>query len=109
MCIRDSLWGRLQHQIHAAGQDDDVSAMVDEFGDVGNLNPGDMACMGLAPIPRASTAGPQFHVLPCPEAMDLHDSPRQMLNSGRCGMFGHGAISLRLSLIHISEPTRLGM
>src|ERR1017187_8705590 len=69
--------------------------MVDEIGEVGDLNPWDVTGMGLVPIPRAATAGPQFHVLPCPEAMDLHDSPRQMLNGWRFRMFGHGAISLR--------------
>src|ERR1022692_2622716 len=51
--------------------------------------------MGLAPIPHASTARPKFHILACPEAMDLHDSPRQTLNGWRFRMFGHAAISLR--------------
>jgi len=69
--------------------------MVGQLGDVGDLNSWEVVCIRLAPIPRASTAGPKFHILPCPEAIDFHDSPRQLLNSWRFRMFDHAATSFR--------------
>lgn len=88
---RDRLGRRLQNQLHAARQNQDLHVVVEELGDVGDLNAGDVLSVGLAPIPWAATAGPQFHVFARPEATNLHDSPSQVLYGGRFGMLGHAA------------------
>jgi hypothetical protein len=87
----DRLRRRLQNQLHAARQNHDLRAVVDELGDVSDLNAGNVLSTGLAPIPWAAAAGPQFHVFALPKATNLHDSPSQVLDGGRFGMLGHAA------------------
>ena len=71
----DRLGARLQDKIHTARQYNNGRAMVDELGEVGDLDAWNVAGVCLAPIPWASTPGPKFHVLRRPEAIDFHDSP----------------------------------
>ena len=60
------------------------------LGHVGDLNPGDVLSVGLAPIPWAPAAGPDFHVLTLPEATHFHHSPGEVFDSRRIGG-GHAA------------------
>lgn len=52
----------VEGEVYAAGEDDDLCAVVDEFLDVGGLDAGLVAGSGLVPVPGAHAAGVEFGV-----------------------------------------------
>ena len=72
----------LQHKLHAACEDDDLTAVIEELCDIGWLNTRDMLGTGFVPIPGAATAWKEFEVFACSEAFDVHSAPGYVADFG---------------------------
>jgi hypothetical protein len=61
----------------ALGKHHHLGPMLEEFLDVGGLDPGAVAGAGLLPVPRAPAARPELRVLEAAPAFDLDATPRR--------------------------------
>ena len=71
----DGFRRRLEHEFHAARQNHDVSATIQQFPDVGNLNAGDVVSLGLPPIPFSTATWPEFQIATDKAAVRLDPAP----------------------------------
>src|SRR5439155_3944432 len=91
----------LEALLHAAGEDNPLSAVIQQFLHIGYLNPGNVSSSGFAPVPFARTAGKKLCILVrLGFSLDFESSPGSMfdpwgticvLHSGR--FVGEGARS----------------
>jgi hypothetical protein len=56
------LFARLETEFTSLTEDDDVGVSREQFLEVTGLNPRVMVSSRLAPVPRSTSARPQFHV-----------------------------------------------